>query len=380
MPDFAFEVPTRIQFGSDVVNRVGTVAEEYGSRTLLVTEVGLREAGHIARVRGILRKRLVDSIVFDTISTRVSSDVLQRVVSTARVGQVQMVIGLGGMRVLAAARFAAMVGHSSATVAELLEGGSPSQPPLPYIEIPTCYRNHFMFKDRCIIPDGPTVRVVDTQPGINRTVLVDPNLTASLPDKYSVALMLDAMLAAVEGYLSRKATFIAEALSLDAVSRLHGALEGSAEAPGDMRHRYRASQGGVLSSLGIAASSQGPGGALTYVLSSMFDIPKAWIAAVLLPHVIDFNTTVRTQKLARLAQALEVDIEGLDTTQSAYRASETIRRIIGKVGLPGRLREYGLELDDMVSAGEAAAAMPMAATAAIPITSGDIYDLIKQAF
>lgn len=380
MSDFAFEIPTRIQFGLDVVNRIGTIAEQFGNRTLLVTEAALREAGHVSRVREILRKRLVDSIVFDNIGGTLSDDTLARIVSTARAGQVQVVIGLGGMRVLSAARFAAMIGHSSVSAAGVLDGQTVGEPPLPYVEIPTCYRNHFMFQDKCLVPNGPVVRVLKTQQAVNRTVLVDPNLTGSLSNKYSVALMLDAMLGAVEGYLSKKATFIAEALLIEAIGRLAEALEGSAEAPEDMRHRYRASQAGVLASLGIAASSQGPGGAITYVLSSMFNIPKAWIGAVLLPHVVDFNTAVRTEKPARIARALGVDTEGLDITQSAYRASEAIRRLIGRLGLPGRLREYDLELDDMVAVSESAAELEMAATAAVPVTASEIYDLIKQAY
>jgi alcohol dehydrogenase len=380
VPDFAFAIPTRIQFGPDVVNRIGSIAESFGNRALLVTETALRDAGHIGRVREILRKRLVDSIIFDNISTRNTESTLERIVATARAGHVQLVVGLGGMRVLSAARFAAMIGRSSLEVPSVLDGRAVSEPPLPYIEIPSCYRNHFMFQDRCVVPTTEGVRVLDTQSGINEQVLVDPNLAGSLPEKYSVALMLDALLAAIEGYLSKRATFIAEALLIEAIALLGDALEGSAEAPGDMRHRYKASQAGVLASLGIAASSQGPGGAITYTVSSMFHVPKAWIASVLVPHVIDFNTAVRTEKLARIARALGEDTEGLDVTQSAYRASETVRRLIGRLGLPGRLREYNLHLDDMVEASEAASTMEMAATGAAPVTAQDIYDLIKQAF
>lgn len=380
IPDFTFEIPTRIQFGPDVVNRIGSIAESFGNRALLVTETSLKEAGHISRVREILRKRLVDSIIFDNISTRNSEATLERIVSTARAGHVQMVIGLGGMRVLSAARFAAMVGHSALSMTNVLDGRGVREAALPYVEIPSCYRNHFMFQDRCVVAITDGVRVLDTQPGINRHVLVDPNLTGSLPEKYSVALMLDALLAAVEGYLSKRATFIAEALLIEAIGLLGHALEGSAEAPGDMRHRYQASRAGVLTSLGIAASSQGPGGAITYTLSSLFHVPKAWVAAVLVPHVIDFNTSVRTEKLARIASALGEDTEGIDLTQSAYRASEAVRRLIGRLGLPGRLREYNLELDDMVAASEAAASMEMAATGPAPVTAQEIYDLIKQAF
>ena len=65
---------------------------------------------------------------------------------------------------------------------------------------------------------------------------------------------------------------------------------------------------------------------------------------------------------------------------SAYRASEAVRRIIGRSELPGRLREMDLAIDDLVDVSDTASSLEMSASAPAPHTASDLYDLIKQAF
>jgi alcohol dehydrogenase class IV len=381
MSDLILKFPDHLVFGPDVIQRIGQIVGSLGSRCFLITETVLRQHGTIDHIEDILERRSISSIVYDEIGPGATTAGLGKLISVARASQANVIVGVGGMRVLAAARIVAAA-SGGAEVGDVLAGRVSERSPVAYVEVPASYRNHFMLRDQCIVTDATTHHpILVTLPERTTTaVLVDPNLTLTMSPKYAAAAMLDTMLAAVEGYVSSRATFFSDTLLLDAISRLGQALKGITETPNEPKHRLRASEAGLLTALALASSSQGVGGALSYAINSVHSVPKSWIATVLLPHVLDTTVLARPDKLKRVAHALGEEVRELKPADAAYQASAAVRRIIGILELPGRLREMDLAIDDLVDVAELAAALDMSASAPVPHTTSDLYDLIKLAF
>ena len=380
MSDLLLKFPSNLIFGPDVIQRIGQIVGHHGSRCLLVTESVLRRHGTIAHIESILDRRSISTIVYDETGPGATTAALAKGVSVARASKAEVVVGIGGMSVLAAARVIATA--RDAEIADVLAGRVHGVPAGAYIEVPTSYRNHFMLRDQCIITDGATRRplLVPVPEGTTSAVIVDPNMTLSMSAKYAAAAMLDTLLAALEGYVSNRASFYSDTLLLEAITRLGAALTGITETPNEPKHRIRASEAGLLTALALASSSQGVGGALSYAINSVHAVPKSWVATVLLPHVLDTAVLARPDKLKRVAHALGEEVRDVTPTDAADRASAAVRRIIGQLELPGRLREMDLAIDDLVDVAELAASLDMAATAPMPHATSDLYDLIKLAF
>jgi alcohol dehydrogenase class IV len=123
----------------------------------------------------------------------------------------------------------------------------------------------------------------------------------------------------------------------------------------------------------------------------------------LIPHIVDNIGSVRPEKLAKLAFSLgeslddealhyvsthggeslgtvAVTVKELSPPQLAARISSAVRRLIGVLDLPARLRDFDLPLDEMGEIAEIAAAMDMASSSPVPFSSDEVFDLIKQAF
>jgi alcohol dehydrogenase class IV len=381
MSDLILKFPDHVVFGPDVIQRVGQIVGELGSRCLIITESVLRQHGTIDHIEDILERRSISNIVYDEIGPGATTAGLQKLVAVARASQADVIVGVGGMRVLAAARIVAIAAQG-AEVGDVLAGRVRDRSEIAYVEIPASYRNHFMLRDQCIVTDATTRHpvLVSLPAGTTRAVIVDPNLTLSMSSKYAAAAMMDTLLAAVEGYVSSRASFYSDTLLLDAISRLGGALKGITETPNEPKHRVRASEAGLLAALALSVSSQGIGGALSYAINSVHAVPKSWIATVLLPHVLDTTVLSRPDKLKRVAHALGEEVRDLKPSDAAYQASAAVRRIIGVLELPGRLREMDLAIDDLVDVAEIAASLDMSASAPVPHTTSDLYDLIKLAF
>ncbi len=381
MSDLILKLPAHIIFGQDAVQRIGQIVGGLGSRCLIVTESVLRQHGTTDHVEQILDRRSINHILYDEIGPGSTVAGLEKAVTIARASQTDVVVGLGGMSALAAARVISVAARN-ATVGDVLSGRVTARSPVAYVEVPASYRNHSMLRDQCVMTDAATRHpmLVNLPEGTTRAIVVDPNLTLTMSPKYAAAAMLDTLLAAVEGYVSLRSSFYSDTLFLDAIRRLGTALTGITVTPNEPKHRVRASEAGLLTALGLASSSQGVGGALSYAINSVHAVPRSWTATVLLPHVLDTAVLGRPDKVKQIAHALGEEVRELKPSDAANQASAAVRRIIGVLELPGRLREMDLAIDDLVEVAELAAALEMSATAPVPHTASDLYDLIKLAF
>lgn len=381
MNDFVFDLPGSVIFGGDAINRVAQVASRYGSRALLVSEPTLREEGVVKRAKELFARRDVNLMVHADLPMRTTSAHVAELVSLARASQTQVIVGLGGMRVLAAARAAAVAAPPANSLYQLLEGERPRVDPLPFVEVPTSFRDHFMFRSRFLITDGESRRVkpIVCDDPVAREVLIDPKLSVSVPTKYAVSTMMDILLASVEGYLSTRSAFLSDTLFLRAIDTVKEAVDDILRSGDSTGPRERASEAGLLAAVGLAISSQGAGGALTYAMNGRFGVPKSWIASALLPHVLDYHAGVRPEKVAKIARAFGEDIAGISNQDDANQASTVTRRLIGKLSLPARLGDFDLSLDDMVEVAEIAVGLEMVGYAPVSFSQQDLYDLLKQA-
>src|SRR3954452_8682053 len=68
LPAFDSPPPTRVVFGPGSLQRLGELVREYGgSRVLLVTDPGLKAAGHPARARDVVARAGCEVFVFDAV-------------------------------------------------------------------------------------------------------------------------------------------------------------------------------------------------------------------------------------------------------------------------------------------------------------------------
>jgi len=73
-------------------------------------------------------------------------------------------------------------------------------------------------------------------------------------------------------------------------------------------------------------------------------------------------------------------VEGVSTADAANMAVELIRRRMGQLAVPARLKDFNLSLDRLIFAAEAARSLEFVALSPWTVASEDAYDLLKQAF
>lgn len=381
MSGLLFHVPSRIHFGFDSLLSLGGEAAAAGSRAVLVADSVFSGGDLLRRIEELLDKRRVSTFVFDETGSGSGAREAVKGAQLARAGKAQLVVGIGGIRALSAARCIAATAGGKLSMYDLLDGMAPDAPPLPHIQVLTTCRNPFMLTD--------SIPLVDTRAGNQRiitlpgtkpaAVIMDPLLTLGLSARYAVATLMDTFLVAVEGYLSRKSTFISDSMFLKAIATCTGVLRRLSENPDERSHREAASQAGLLTALGVSMSSMGAGSALAYALAGRLAVPKSFTAGILLPYILEYGRSARPEKVARLAPILGEYVDGLSVVDAASQVIDSVRHTIGIEGMPMRLRELGVTGEDLPGVVDTAVEFEINQHLPVPLAREDYLEILTTA-
>ena len=192
--------------------------------------------------------------------------------------------------------------------------------------------------------------------------------------------MIDSLLGTVEAYVSSKSSFMSDILLEKAAISLASALDGLIARPDDPAARAEGWKGSFLAALGQGLSAPGLGCALALAINARWPVPKAALAAILLPYSMEVASKSRLEKVAALASLFGEDLSeanrrggGVQSRRMAADAPWPVESAFSAQGLrpgPGRLVESARdarELDFMNY-------LPRAASV------DDVFDFVKTAF
>jgi alcohol dehydrogenase len=381
MLDITYKLEPQITIGTDTVNRVGRICTALGGRALVISEQVLYENKVIDRVLSTLEYAGVEAIVFDEVPSQATADIAETAAELARGARCSAIVALGGLKTQAVARLTAILGSGRDDLFELLDSGEPSGGFIPYIAIPTTGRDPFLFSEQFIAvdPRDRSVKMVSVPKGLCHSAIIDQALSESLSDKFSATTAFDGFCVAVEAYCSAKANFLADAYLEKAIEHYVWIMD----AYGDERNYDlvgRATNAGMLTALGASLSAPGIGTALAYALNGRFPVAKSWCSTVLLPYVMERYLSIRPERIARVAELMGEPIEGVATGPAAAMAVDGIRRRMGILKLPARLKDFSLVLDRLVPIAENAKSLGFLTYSPFPVSVEDAYDILKQAF
>ena len=131
-------------------------------------------------------------------------------------------------------------------------------------------------------------------------------------------------------------------------------------------------QAAALSALSVASAGTGMAMSLVYALHARSAVPKSWLAASLLPHVLDSMAVALPESTRAIALALGEDAETLPPEEAAALSARAVRRMIASTEVPARLHEYGVTPIMVEEAAQVAAGMPGYANSELGVDGGEL--------
>ena len=382
MADFRFHVPAECYIGQDAIYKIPLILEGGPERALLVADPELRDVKIAEKLVEVLTGRGIQVITYDDLDGKPSSKAVDEAVALSRGARAPLVIGLGNLRSLYIAKAVAGLASSDHSVDDWMDGDAPRKDPLPLVLVPTTYRDPFLLSGGMVLTDARNGKAafIQAQRGIETSVVLDPNLYYSQSGKAVAAAILDGMMGAIEGYASSRENFLSDMALQEAVALYIRALDVTILHPEDPNARMDAARACFMASLGLASAAPGLGTALSFAISARWDIPKANLAVVILPYLLDLLSRSRPEKIAALAPLFgEVDPDEGAAGASA-RAIESLRTRLGRLSIPSRLKDFELPLEQLVEAADTARRFDFMNFLPRAMTVDDVFDFIKTVY
>ena len=360
--NYEISVPGRVVFGWNRRVELGGLACSLGRRALVIC--GSRTLARGAQWEPLM-KSLTDAGLEIEILTApprepIVDDVDQIVADlrNRRAGADDVIIGIGGGSAIDLAKAAAALApqQAEAGVKDYLEGVGRGLKlivaPLPLIAIPTTAGTGSEATKNAVISsfDPQFKKSLRSEGMVPRIVLIDPELSVSLPPATTAATGMDALTQLLESYVSRRATDFTRHVCTSGLRlmlpHLLTAFRDGASRPA----REALSQGALLSGVALANSGLGMAHGVAAALGVHCRMPHGLACAVMLPAAVRANRRdpAIEQQLARAATELlahETDAEEFASLRAGAKVDllETrIDRLLDELRISRRLSAHGV--------------------------------------
>jgi alcohol dehydrogenase class IV len=366
---YDFFAPPRIVFGWGRRAEIGSLAKSLGSRAFLVSGSRTLETnGTIDELCQLLHSVgvAVERLATQTREPEVS-DVDECVARLLNVGihEGDCVIAVGGGSAidLAKAVAALVTNRHGDSVRDFLEGVGRGlkieRPPLPVLVLPTTAGTGSEATKNAVISsfNPPFKKSLRSDLMVPRVVLVDPELTLSLPRDVTAATGMDAITQLIESLISRRAKPIPRALCWQG---LELALPAMFELWRDLTHRAAReamAHAALLSGMALANSGLGFAHGVAAALGVHAKVPHGLACAVMLPTALHLNREVARDDLAQLGRLCghwlrgESGLPPFDSQSSTEAAVlhvlAVIRILNERLDVPKRLSALGVTREQL---------------------------------
>jgi alcohol dehydrogenase class IV len=350
MEDFRYtSYAEEVIFGLGAISRLGSALDSYSRKVLLVTTANARARGQVAAIEASLGDRL--AAVYEGVEPHVPEG---RVVEAVELGQrldVDAVIGLGGGSSIGTAKAVSLALEERRTGKPARASYPTDQPLIPVVAIPTTYAGSEMTPIVGVTyqkSDGTASKVTVTDPKVTpKLAIYDPLLTLDLPPRLTGGTGINAIAHCIEALYSIRRNPLSSALAGAGLSALAHALPLCFANGGDVAARTEMLKGSFLAGTALSNVAMGLHHGICHVLGGSTGVAHGDANSVMLPHVIRFNLDAAASQLAEAAIALGIAGEGKSAGSDAEAVALWVETIVRELGLPGRLRDIGIQESDL---------------------------------
>jgi alcohol dehydrogenase class IV len=340
-----------------------------------------------APLLNVLKKGAMDFVCFST-HPEPSMDIIRQGIQYAGEKHCDLIIGFGGGSAIDTAKaIAALMSNIGDPLdyLEIIGKGHPLlKPSIPWIAIPTTAGSGAEVTSNAVIasPEHHVKVSLRNPMMIAPLVIVDPELTYSLPSSVTASTGLDALTQLIESYVSIKANPLTDSLCREGIRRVARSLLRVYKNGNDQKAREDMSLAALFGGLALSNAKLGAVHGIAGPMGGMIKAPHGGLCAGLLPHVMDVNIKALQERLPNsealdrfdeIAQLLTGDM-GAD----AQNGVEWIRDLCRSLKVPS-LSGYGLEKTDfpiLVKKAQRASSMK---GNPINLTSAEINEILSSA-
>lgn len=315
-----------------------------GTKALIITDPGVANCGLIDPIRANLEEAGLKVFLFDRVEPEPPADIIDEGVQYIKETGIDMVIGVGGGSSLDVAKGVSLSAINPGHVLNYCGIDLIPKRGIPKILVPTTAGTGSEVTRVFVVTDKKDnmKKVVYSHYAIADLAIVDPMLTLPMPGKVTADTGMDALVHAIETYVSMNATPFSDLLASKAIELIGKYLPIAFVKNENLEARYQMSLASLLAGLAFASGGLGAVHALAYPLGTEYHLPHGRSNAIMLPHVMEFNLIGNRSRFSLIAGIMGKEGTITDLKAKAAMAVEAVIELLDDVQIPYHLRDYGI--------------------------------------
>ena len=345
-------------FGQGAIQEiVNEIKNRHFKKALVTSTPDLFEFKVATKVTDLLDAAGIAYEIYDGIKPNPTIENVTAGVAACKAAGADVIVAVGGGSPIDTSKaIATIITNPEFSDVRSLEGLAPTKNPcLPIIAVTTTSGTAAEVTINYVITDVEKNRkfvCVDPH-DIPIVAIVDPDMSASMPTGLCAATGMDALVHAVEGYITKGAWELTDMLHLKAIEIIGRSLRSAVA--GDYAGREAMSLGQYIAGMGFSNVGLGIVHSMAHPLSAVYDIPHGKACAMLLTAVLKFNAPATGEKYREIARVMGVpNVDAMDEATYRQAAIDVIQKLADDVGIPKSLSEAGVKREDLPFLAESA--------------------------
>lgn len=343
-------VSPEIIFGAGCRHNVGNYASTFGARkVLVVSDPGVVAAGWVADVEASLAAQGIDYRLFTQVSPNPRVEEVHQGADVYRAEGCNVIVAVGGGSPMDCAKGIGIVVAHGRSILEFEGVDTIRVPSPPLILIPTTAGTSADVSQFVII-SNQTERMkfsIVSKAVVPDVSLIDPETTLSMDPFLSACTGIDALVHAIEAFVSTGSGPLTDPHALEAMRLISGNLVEMIANPGDIGRREKIMLGSMQAGLAFSNAILGAVHAMSHSLGGFLDLPHGMCNAALVEHVVAFNYNAAPERFRVVAETLGLDVRGLNQMQTRQRLVEHLVAFKRSVGFADTLSLHGVSVSDI---------------------------------
>ena len=390
MMSYMFYAPTRVLFGAGQLNKLHEQVMP-GKKAMLVISNGksTRMSGALDRTTEQLRAAGVDVALFDKVGANPLKSTVEEGADFARNNGCDFVVALGGGSVMDAAKVMAMYAPQPGDLWDYVPGATGKMQPLvnpvlPWIAITTTAGTGSEVDQWGVVTNPATNEKIGCG-GMDSLfpvlAVVDPELMATVPAKFTAYQGFDALFHSTEGFISKANSLMSDMVQLAAIENVGKYLARAVRNGSDMEAREHMAFANTMSGYSMVVGACTSEHAMEHAMSAYHgDLPHgAGLIMLSKEYYTHFvNKHCCDDRFIRMAKALGK--QDASDPMDFVTALVELQEACGVADL--KMSDYGIQRDDCMTLAQNARATMGGLFGAdpVPMTDEECAAIFERAY
>lgn len=382
MNSFSFTIPQNIVVGAGSLKRLPELAKNLKkSKAYIISGPHLERIGMVDKCREALKAAGIESDAFTQTEGNPSTDTVAKAANGFKSSKADFIVAFGGGSPLDVAKAVAVIASYGGNITDYEGGGKVLRPVVPMIAIPTTAGTGSEVTAFSVITDHSRnykLTVVSNYL-LPAYAILDPELITTVPKSTAAACGIDAMVHALEAFISKAASPFSDLFAKEALRLIGTSIRDYVSDRSNLAACESMLIGSLFAGIAFSHARLGDVHAMSHPVSAYFDVAHGVANAVLLPTVVDYNMTYANEKYKYIYDCICEKPLSDDTFTPEMLAAE-IRVLNDELGIPSSLSEVGVDSSLFDKMADDAMKSGNILVNPRPTTKKDILALYAQAF